>query len=411
MSSPSAPAVRVPRVAIVVSPRSWAETLHRHLADHGGALVRARVLDAREALDEDYDVLVCEDLTSFLSARIVKQLREQGRELLGLHDPRDPTGRRRLQELGVDAVLTTDVGPERILDELETLAASTLDLDEELRRLVETPAEVVAPAPGPLAGLVAVGGAGGGPGASEVAIGLAAAWSPGVPTALIDLDLVGPALAQRLGLPLEPNLLSALEHFERGGDPTAVLHRVGDLAVCTGLVDPRDWASVPPDATHALVTTLRTTHDIAVVDLGHRLDSSGRTSRPHSRQDVARAITTDADVIVGVVSPQPVGVARFLDWVAEVRTLTSASVHVVINAARDRDRWAVDQVATELRRLAPVDEIWKLPFDERVVRGAWDGRLVRGRRHRRLVARIADGVQDGLRRAGWQPGRSSRSHR
>ena len=49
-----------PEVALVFSPETWVEELHRYLADHGGARVRQIVMEPSLALDEQYDTLVCE---------------------------------------------------------------------------------------------------------------------------------------------------------------------------------------------------------------------------------------------------------------------------------------------------------------------------------------------------------------
>src|SRR6266511_3644064 len=47
-----------PEVALVFSPESWVEGVHRHLTDHGGARVRQVVMDPALALEEDYDTLI-----------------------------------------------------------------------------------------------------------------------------------------------------------------------------------------------------------------------------------------------------------------------------------------------------------------------------------------------------------------
>ncbi|MEX0657860.1 MAG: hypothetical protein WD080_01885, partial [Egibacteraceae bacterium] len=76
-----------PEIALAASPRDWAQRLHRHLADHGGARVRATVLHPHDALAETYAVLVVDDTTSFLSHRLLDELRRTGRRVLGVYDP------------------------------------------------------------------------------------------------------------------------------------------------------------------------------------------------------------------------------------------------------------------------------------------------------------------------------------
>ena len=77
-----------PVLALAASPCDWARRLHRHVTDHGGALVRSTVLHPHDTLAEAYDVLVADDTTSFLTRNLVEQLRAQGRRILGVFDPR-----------------------------------------------------------------------------------------------------------------------------------------------------------------------------------------------------------------------------------------------------------------------------------------------------------------------------------
>ncbi|HEX2029217.1 MAG TPA: hypothetical protein VHF25_14580, partial [Nitriliruptorales bacterium] len=221
--------VREPEIAIVVSPRDWAERLHRFVADHGGARVRARVLDAREALDDVYAVLVAEDLTSFLTPRLVEQLHARGRRVLGVHDPGEPWGRRRLDDLGIDETIELDAAPEEFVRAIEALAAG-MSLDYELTELVARvgtrpvradAASGKSDGASPGGTLTSVGGPSGGVGVTEVALGLAVALAArGEPTVLLDGDELAPCLAQRLGLPLHPNIRTAID---------AVEHRSGRL--------------------------------------------------------------------------------------------------------------------------------------------------------------------------------------
>lgn len=85
-----------PEVAVVYSPREWVDRLGRFLVDHGGARIRAKVLDRRDALEEHYDVLVLDDFTHFLSPRCVDELHRMGRRVLGVYDPNELGGNEQL---------------------------------------------------------------------------------------------------------------------------------------------------------------------------------------------------------------------------------------------------------------------------------------------------------------------------
>ena len=219
-------------LALVASPRQWAQRLHRFVADHGGARVRTTILHADDALQERYDVLVVDDTTSFLTRRLVAQVRERGRRVLGVFDPEDPRGKSELRDLRVDDVIERDASPREFLVAIAGL-------------LVDAPAATPAPAvPRPAAHradepgsarrlgpaaergaaarcVLAVGGPSGGPGATEVAVHLAAALATIRPCVLVDADDCAPSVAQRLNLPPYPNVVAAVE---------AVQHHDGGLA-------------------------------------------------------------------------------------------------------------------------------------------------------------------------------------
>src|SRR4051794_41855898 len=92
-----------PSVALVFSPETWVEGLHRHLAHHGGARVRQIVVEPTAALDEEYDVLVVSDRWPALTLGLVGAIHERGRRVLGVFDPEEPGGEADLPRLAVEA--------------------------------------------------------------------------------------------------------------------------------------------------------------------------------------------------------------------------------------------------------------------------------------------------------------------
>ncbi|HSL25070.1 MAG TPA: hypothetical protein VLA54_02225, partial [Acidimicrobiia bacterium] len=86
-------------IALAVSAREWPDRIHRFLADHGGARVRAQILTPEDALAESYAILVIDDVSSFLTPRLVADLQLRRRLVLGVFDPADgPDGKERLRE-------------------------------------------------------------------------------------------------------------------------------------------------------------------------------------------------------------------------------------------------------------------------------------------------------------------------
>lgn len=373
-----------PDVAIVVSPRPWAEGLHRFVADHGGAHVRARVLDGREALDEHYDVLVVDDITSFLTPRLVAEVHRRERWILGIHDVMEPAGADHLRRLGVDDVLSTSATPEDLLRHIDALVLSgRADLDRELAVLSSKTTgtarfDPVAPSlSGRAPGVVTVvGGPPGGGGITETAIMLAATVATtGRRTALLDLDEVAPAIANRLGLPIHPNLRTLVDVVQRGAGELrdAVQRGPAGVVVVAGARGGTDAAAIRPGEVVDSVDELARTADHVIVDVGHRLEdlagfgTVGRYAR-------ARALLERADGIVAVAGGSPVAMARLLDWVADVRVLTRAPIDVVVNRLVG-GRFQRAELQQELERSFSPRSVTFVPEDRRIADAAWDGVL------------------------------------
>jgi MinD-like ATPase involved in chromosome partitioning or flagellar assembly len=383
-----------PRIALAASPREWAQALHRHVADHGGARVRATVLHQRDAVAEDYDVFVADDATSFLTPRLVAELHRTGRSVLGVFDPDDPRGKGELLDMGVDDVIARDAGPAAFVSALVGLHGhrrrpAEADLDLLVRELTgEVPATRTQPAaavtvPGPppadgrVSGLItAVGATGGGTGATEVAIALALAiGSGGDATVLVDADEVAPSLAQRLALPPYPNLRAAVDALEQAARPLpSLLAAAGPFAVLPGLSAPRGWAELRPLPAVEVLEVLAETHRHVVANVGPRLEDVQGVAGG-GRYGVTREVLRRADAILGVAQPSPTGMARLLGWLGEVRELAPATpVHVLFNKT-PASAFKRGELQAELERTASPASIWFAPADARVERAAWDGCL------------------------------------
>jgi len=249
-------------VALAVSARGWPDRLHRFLADHGGARVRAQVLAPEDALAESYAVLIVDDVSSFLTPRLVQELQRRHRMVLGVFDPADgQDGKERLRECGVDQVIESAATAEEFVvavRALVVLAPSQVDDDSPV------------PNDQPSGGrLIAVGAPPGGCGATEVAVSVATRLSRTGPTVLVDVDEVAPALAQRLGLRLLPNLRTAIDVIQhRRGDLGRSLQAIGEVSVLCGLSGERDWMEIRPIEVHDVLGELRRDFRYVVANVG-----------------------------------------------------------------------------------------------------------------------------------------------
>lgn len=357
---------REPELALVFSPEEWVEDLHRHCTDHGGARVRQIVLDPQLALDEHFDVLVVSHRWPALTVGFVDAVHERGRLVLGVFDRTESAGRDHLLGLPVDRVIESDAGADSIVRLAGSMVADqavTADPPTPIPRVPgrEPPSESGSR-------LVVVSGPPGA-GSTEIAIALAA----GIDAAtLVDADDVSPSVAQRLGLPIEPNLRGAVDAVEFGlGSPEHTVQLVNSCAVLVGLPNPSAWDQIRPGEVLRVLEHIgsRTSH--LVVDVAGQIETVGRG--PRTRYGLARALLEAADVIVAVGEGTPIGLARLLRWLADVDTLAPrVPVVVVINRA-PTDAFRRAELIEELERTYPSSQRYCVPEDRRVTRAAWAG--------------------------------------
>ena len=200
-----------------------------------------------------------------------------------------------------------------------------------------------------------------------MALGLAAAIASHDAAILVDADEAAPSVATRLGLPLEPNLRSAVD---------AVVYGVGDVRSARLAVAPR-LEVVPGFPGTAAASQVRPSD---VVDVVRVLASAGcavvvEVSGARDGE-IARAVTELAGTAVVVGSATPVGIARVLAFLAARKPLLARMpVHVVFNRT-PAERFRRAEVDREMRLAFAPAGIWFLPGDRRVDAASWDGVLV-----------------------------------
>jgi hypothetical protein len=376
-----------PEVALVFSPESWVEGVHRHLTDHGGARVRQMIMDPALALEEEYGTLIVSHRWPALTRAFVDTVHSARRRLLGVFDQGEPAGRDHLLAMGVDQVIESDAPMSAFLEALLALApveAVGTVSDTDLRRLVDDP---VATEGDPCAATpVVVGGPPGG-GATEISIELAQTASRYGEVVLVDADDVLPSIAQRLALPIEPNLRTAVDAVEYGmGELADALRDVpgASFTVLCGLPNVAAWSQLRPGEVLDVLDALLDRSPTVVVNVASRVEDLvvgvGRT-----RYGVTRAALGRGGTLIGVGSGTPVGVTRLLGWVAEVRALTDAPLHLVVNES-PVDAFRRAEIADEIHRTHPPAGLWFVPHDEKVGAAAWAGELVAPGAFTRAVA-------------------------
>lgn len=361
-----------PVVSLGSSQRAWAAELTRFLSDHGGARLQGTVITAVDAVDQDYEVLIIDDIASYLSPRFIDRIQRLHRRIIGVYDPDGgEAGRERLLGMGVDAVVEADAGPDEFLQVIASLRGSE-GFGE---------ATIGPPAPTPITEarradpIVVVAG---GDLATEVAIALAdVSAGKGLPTVVVDADTVNPTLAQRLGLPLVPNLLSALDaHIQlRGIVEDSLIQTLRGYHLLLGLPEPQEWDSVDAADVADLIGAVAAGAGRTIVKIDpHVEDLAGLSSR-QGRFDVSRSVLSMANDVVVLTDATPIGLARTLAWVARAVPLTVAPVHVAFERAPG-GLYQRGELSEELvRSFMPASITW-LPDDGRIRKAAWNGEVV-----------------------------------
>lgn len=339
-----------PAIALAASARDWPDRLHRHLLDHGGGRIAARVLGPDQALSAVFEVIFIDDVCSFLSPRLVSKLREKGAEIIGVFDPGDGSdAKRRLLECGISDVMEADAGPEEMLE----VARSVV-----VHRVPPLAEPVSAERSG---WVIGVTGATAGVGATEVSIALASAVSEEVDVVLVDLDPYWPSIAPRLDLSLHPNVRTAVDFVLHQPDQLPrSLQGVDNLAVIGGVADRGSAAPIGHVEAEMLIEALGATFEVVVVDLG-----------PFDR--ALRALIGRFDTLAVVGSGDPVGLTRVARTVGVALDLASENGVVLVVNKVPAGAYYHAEVRTEVAIAWPNLPVVTLPADARVADAAWNG--------------------------------------
>lgn len=376
---------REPELALAFSAEAWVEELHRFCCDHGGARVTQLVLDPALATEDRFDALVASARWPGLTPGLVDALHRGGCMVVGVYDD-GPSGAGLLTSYGCDLVLDAATPPESMVARIQA----------QVETRPELPLPLAAPAEQGEAPVVCVGGPGG-TGTTEVAIALAHVWSQrGARTVLLDADLQRPALAVRLALAREPNLLSLVDASEYGsvGAVSACVAPIGGLGVVVGLA--RSASRVPgagaggPGSVELgrAVAALQRDYDVVVVDAGSSLDPEPHWGEP-ARPAPQRMLVATADVLVLVGHGTPAGVVALTGWIAQTRGLApDVPLHTVVNRA-PRSRFRRAELAAEVAGLGAVSSIEVVRHDRAVRAAAWSGGFVVRGRWQRRISRLA----------------------
>ncbi|MFP3882727.1 MAG: CpaE family protein [Actinomycetota bacterium] len=364
----------VPDIALAASAREWPDRLHRFLLDHGGGRIVDRVMAADQATSGGFDVLLIDDVCSFLTPRLVAVLKQSGTEVIGVYMPEDgPDAKRRLLECGISDVIETDATPEEFLSKIDGSLSHRVPVqaDEDSRSTESFRIAVTGPCEGV--------------GMTEIAIGLSRSLASDVETVLIDMDQNWPSIAQRLDLAVHPNIRTAVDHALHHMDRLdEAVHDVDGLSVVGGRADGGHGARITRPDAMMLMEGLSESREVVVADLG-----------PLGNAEPGLLREFDTVIIVGTATP--VGVARLIKTVENVLGSTpSLSVLAVVNKT-GKGSFRRAEILGEIARTLPDVPVVTVPFDHRLEPAVWDGVVHRGGRYGKALRSMAGVVVRSLK--------------
>jgi len=343
-----------PEIAIAASAREWPDRLHRHLLDHGGGRVTTRIMGPDQTRTSSFDVLFIDDICSFLTPRLVTAIKGRGAEVVGVFLSSDGSdAKRRLLECGISDVIETEATPEEFVHK----AASTI-----AHRIVVAESPSVIP---DRSLTVGVAGAAQGVGVTELSASLSALIARDASVALVDADPVWPSLAQRLDLPLHPNIRTFLDdNLHRGGHPSGSTQLWEDVTVVGGVADTLVGSPLTRSEFSVVIDGLQRSSDVVVADLG----------------PMDRAISgafSQLSVLALVGSADPVGVTRLMKCADVLQeTVDHQRLALVVNKASAGSYYAAE-VKSEIADTHPDLPLVILPFDHKLSQSSWAGSVLR----------------------------------
>lgn len=283
-----------------------------------------------------------------------------------------------------------------VTDERSVRLAQSLGLPALTEPRAEAVAAAIALRPGAVAPattgpLYAVWGPHGAPGRTSIALALATELGrSGADICLVDADSHAPAVAQALGLSDDvPGLAGAC--WQSGHDRftreeylrlRTLVPAVGaGVSVLTGLNRPARWPELRAGLVRRVLTELRTWNDAVVVDTAAPLEADealvSDLADDGLRRNAATITTLGlADHIIAVVGAEPVGIARFVRAIEDVRAIAPATPVTVIANRMRSSVVGIDargQIRTALAQLAGIEQVKFFPDD----RGAFDRAVLR----------------------------------
>lgn len=388
--------------AFGVSVREWPRLWARHVADHGPGRVVDFVAERQGLYDRSYRFLVVDADSGLVDGAVVDELHRRGLAVVAVWDPSEPATKELALRIGADSLIEADATAREFVRVVSDLAGDWVPEDpppvDDIAERPEahrtrSPQSDFAPTNNEAVGtrIVVTGPAG--PEAVEVALELARTPAQrGEVVVLVDANDVEASVAQRLGLPMLPNLAMAVDARR---DVTLELADMlapvvaGGFWVLAGLADPSQWSELNPAEVIDVIDGLAAGSDRVVIEAGPIAEDLVALGGA-DRFGLTRALLGHADVIIGVALASPTGLSRLGHWLADIRLITARTpVHVLLARTPPEKVSKADLVERVHAFGTELASVTLAPADPRIEAAAWDGALARRGPFRDAVAGLA----------------------
>jgi MinD-like ATPase involved in chromosome partitioning or flagellar assembly len=294
------------RVATVLSAREWEPGIVAHARETAAVKVVLRAFKPSdiESHAADIDVVVAGGDVAWVTPHQVAAWRRLGFGVIGMYPDGDKPAASLFELGGANETLPDSIDMDALVQAIRFIAPSASASHSHVRGSV-----------------VAVVGARGAPGCTEIACAHAISMASAESTLLIDMDLAAPSLAVRLGVAPRPDIADAAELVRSdGGFDRSCVRTIGVLDVVTGSHRPGE-GFVRGQMLAGLVEAAADMYERVVLDVG---------STP-----VEDWMKEAVDRFVLVIDASPIGIVRGAQ-------MTSAwlgpTPEIVLNKVQSRDR-------------------------------------------------------------------------
>jgi MinD-like ATPase involved in chromosome partitioning or flagellar assembly len=326
------------RVATVLSAREWEPMLVAHARETASVKVVLRAFKPSdiETHAADIDVVVAGGDVAWVTPHQISAWRRLGFGVVGVYPDGDKPASSLFELGGANEVLPDSVDIEALVQAIRFIAPTAAAATGHSRGAV-----------------IAVVGARGAPGCTEVACAHALAMSTVESTLLIDMDLAAPALAVRLGIAPRPDIADAADLVRSEGDfDRTCVRTVGDLDVVTGSHRPGE-GFVRTQMLAGLVEAAADMYDRVVLDVGSS-----------AIDDWLREVV---DRFILVVDASPIGIVRGAQLTS---SWMGPTPEVVLNKVQARHRDDVIAAVTRWTGLEPSAVVADRPAVRRKISAA-----------------------------------------